>query len=311
MRRALAAAALAAAATAPLAAWAASCGKPDLVDMVPPNAATGVPLNARLGAHYTAAAEYLGEDVVLVHPNAGEEILAATWDPTEQLLQVMPTAPLDANSQYEIRWPALRGLNAAAPGLGGKAQFTTGAGDDLAPPSFAGVTGVTWDLERVTDDCTDEQVERFVFDLALGVASDDGGTNGLTLMLFQTKGPHVGDTPTPIPARAWPQTGDDGKRVQVRLATDVAVGEICFAGIVRDTTGAVSSSGDIEACTHTTDPPFFRGCSVASGSARCRDVLASLALAALLLRRGARRRRRIVTEGRRTPAPAARERRAT
>jgi hypothetical protein len=291
VRSALAAVALAAVATAPATARAASCGKPDLVDMVPPDAATGVPLNARLGAHYAAAAEYLGEDVVLVHPDSSEEILAATWDATEQFLTVTPTAPLLANSQYEIRWPPLRGLNAAAPGLGGDAKFMTGAGDDLAPPSFVGVTGLTWDLERVTDECTDEQVERFVFDLSLGAASDDGGTTGLTLMLYQTKGPHVGDTPTPIPARAWPQDGTQaGKQAQVRLATDVAVGEICFAGIVRDTTGAVSSSGDVEACVHTTDPPFFRGCSVARGGVRGGDLLASAALVALLLRRRTRRR---------------------
>ena len=286
MRATLAAALVAVATAPPGAARGASCGKPDLVDMVPPDGASGVPLNARLGAHYAAAAQYLGEDVVLVHPDASEELLAATWDPTEQLLQVTPTAPLLPSSSYEIRWPALRGLNAAAPGLGDAAQFTTGVNDDVVAPSFAGVTSLAWDVERVTDDCTDEQVERFVFDISLGAASDDGGTSGLTLMLFQTKGPQVGNTPTPIPARAWPQ---DGKQVQVKLATDVAVGEICFAGIVRDMTGAVSNSGDVEACVHTTDPPFFRGCSVARGGARGRDLLASLALAALLLRRRMRR----------------------
>ena len=42
--------------------------------MVPPDGATGVPLNARLGAHYAAAAEYLGEDVVLVHPDGSEQL---------------------------------------------------------------------------------------------------------------------------------------------------------------------------------------------------------------------------------------------
>ena len=57
MRRTLAAVTLAlGAAAAPSVARAASCGKPDLVDMVPPDLATGVPLNARLGAHYATAA---------------------------------------------------------------------------------------------------------------------------------------------------------------------------------------------------------------------------------------------------------------
>ena len=283
-----AAVALAAIAATPPA-RAASCGKPDLVDMVPPDGATGVPLNARLGAHYAAASDYLGEEVLLVHPDGSEQALDATWDPTEQLLQVTPTAPLDPNATYEVRWPPLRGLNAAAPGLGGKSRFTTGTADDVAAPVFAGVTGLTWDLERVTDDCTDDLSERFVFDVALGPASDDGGTSGLTLMLFQTEGPYVMKTPTPIPARAWPQ-GPQGMHVQVRLATDVAVGHVCFAGIVRDTTGAISNSGDVESCVHTTDPPFFRGCAIGNGGGDGAATLAvALALAALALRRRARR----------------------
>ena len=198
----------------------AQCGKPDLVDMVPPDGATGVPRNAKLGAHYATSTEYLGEDVVLVHPDGSEQLLDATWDATEQFLSVVPSSSaLTANSSYEIRWPVLRGLNAAAPGLGGKARFTTGAAFDTAPPTFAGVVGLSWDFERKTNDCIDETVERFVFDVDLGAADDDGGTSGLTLMLFQTRGPQVLGMPVPIPARAWPQSGtrtqvqaDQGRR---------------------------------------------------------------------------------------------------
>lgn len=288
MRSALAAATLAlAAAAAP--ARADSCGKPDLVDMVPPDGATGVPLNARLAAHYAAATEYLGEDVVLVHPDGSEQLVDATWDATEQLLQVVPTAPLDPNSTYEIRWPPLRGLNAAAPGLGGKAVFKTGTADDVVPPTFAGVTGLAWDFERTHDECTDDLVDRFVFDIDLGPASDDGGTSGLTLMLFQTEGPRVMSTPTPIPARAWPT---DGMHVQIKLAKDAAVGEVCFAGIVRDTTGGISNSGDVETCVHTTDPPFFRGCSVAGAGppdGGGGGPFTALAVVLLTLRRRSRR----------------------
>jgi len=272
---------------------AAQCGKPDLVDMVPPDQATGVPLNATLGAHYTAAAEYLGEEVVLVHhPDLSEESLAASWDPTEQLLSVTPAAGLAPASTYTVIWPALRGLNAAAPGVGGSAMFTTGAADDTAAPAFAGVVGLSWDLERTTDDCVDGLVERFVFDLDLGPASDDGGPGGLTLMLFQTSGPEVHGTPTPIPARAWPE---DAAHAQVKLATGVSVGEICFAGIARDTAGHLSSSGSVVACVHTTAPPFFNGCAVAGGDgagAGAGGLLASLALLALAARRREPRARR-------------------
>ncbi len=282
MKRAIAALSLAAgAAAATPAAHAQECGKPDLVDMVPPDMATGVPLNATLGAHYTAATEYLGEEVVLVRPDGSEVVLPATWDATEQLLSATPAQPLDPNINYVIRWPALRGLNAAAPGVGGNAHFTTGATIDAAPPSFVGLTSIAWDLERKENDCIDELVERYVFDLDLGIASDDGGTSGLTLMLFQTEGPTVMGTPKPIPARALPTDG----RAQVRLATGEAVGHICFVGVVRDTIGLLSQSNDVEVCIETTDPPFFRGCGVAGPGAGPGWAPALLALAALLLRR--------------------------
>jgi MYXO-CTERM domain-containing protein len=262
------------------------CGKPDLVDMVPPDGATGVPLNATLGAHYTAAAEYLGEDVVLERLPAGpNDVLPAAWDPTEQLLSVTPAAPLDAGAQYMIHWPALRGLNAAAPGVGGDAKFTAGSTTDVAPPTFAGVVGVSWDLERVTDDCLDDLVERFVFDVQLGAASDDGGTSGLTLMLFQTMGPQVMMMPTPVPARAWPQTADSAAHAKVKLAKDAAVGEICFAGIVRDTAGHLSASNNAVACVQTTAPPFFDGCSIAAADAPAGTLPTALALLALYRRR--------------------------
>lgn len=286
-----------AAATLAIGAWVAApaaradqCGKPDLVDMVPPDGATGVPLNATLAAHYTAAAEYLGEDVVLERlPSGPESVLPASWDATEQLLSVTPPAPLDAGGQYVIHWPALRGLNAAAPGVGGDARFTAGSTADVASPTFAGVVGLSWDLERVTDDCLDDLVERFVFDVQLGAASDDGGTSGLTLMLFQTMGPQVMMMPTPIPARAWPQTSDSPARAQVKLAKDAAVGEICFVGLVRDTAGHLSASNNAEACVQTTAPPFFNGCSVAGSGAGAAATPIAVALALLALR-GRRRR---------------------
>jgi hypothetical protein len=265
------------------AARAQQCGKPDLEDMVPPDGATDVPLNATLGAHYAASAQYVNEEVVLVRPDNSEAVLQPTWDATEQLLSVTPD--LDPETTYTVRWPALRGINAAAPGVGDDARFTTGSTYDAAPPAFAGLTSIAWDLERKEDDCVDELAERYVFDLDLGAASDDGGTSGLTLMLFQTAGPNVMGLPKPIPARAWPK---DGKHAQVKLATADSVGYICFAGIVRDTIGQLSQSGDVQVCLGTTDPPFFRGCNVSGSGLRHGWAPALLALAALLLRRRTR-----------------------
>jgi hypothetical protein len=251
--------------------------------MVPPDLAKSVPRNAMLGAHYAAAAQYVDEEVTLKLPDKSEVVLTGLsdppgvfWDATEVFLSVRPDL-LEADADYEITWPPLRGLNAAAPGAGGTASFHTAFTSDTEPPTFPGVVGLSWDLERVQNDCVDELVERFVFDIELGAATDDGGTDGLTLLLFQTKGPQITGDGMPLPGRAW-----RGTHTQVKLAKEDAVGEICFAAIVRDTTGQVSQSGSVTACVHTTDPPFFRGCSVAGGGDRNDGVVSVLALAAAL-----------------------------
>jgi hypothetical protein len=241
---------------------AAPCGRPDLVDMVPPDGAVGVATDATLAAHYASNAEYLGEPVVLVTPDGLENGFTAAFDSTEGLLSITPPAPLAAGASYEIRWPAIRGLNAAAPGNGGTAQFTVGGGPDQHPPTFAGVTGIDWDVERSNNECTDAVEERMVFDLDLGTADDDGGRGQLTLLLYQTAGPQLGDASVPVLAQAMPP---EGTPAHVGLPTNRAVGHVCFAALVRDLTGKVSDSGDQEVCAEVTTPPFFRGCSITGG----------------------------------------------
>jgi len=277
---------------APARAHAAPCGVPDLADMVPPDGATGVPLNATLGAHYMASADYLGEDVVLVHPDGREQVLDAHFDPTEVLLSVTPTEPLIAGGAYVVRWPSLRGLNAATPGYGDDAHFTAGIADDAASPTFTGVTGLRWDLEREHNDCTDELEERYVFDVALGDAADDGGRDGLTLLLFQTSGSGAMGMTVPVATRAMPPAG---ATAQVKLPTGDSVGHVCFAALVRDTTNRVSQSGAAEACVDTVAPPFFRGCSVgprssSQGAATALAFLPTLATLATLALRARRRK---------------------
>jgi MYXO-CTERM domain-containing protein len=240
---------------------AATCGKPDLVDMVPPDGATDVPPNATLSAHYASSADYLGEDVVLDTPDHVSQALPATFDATEGRLSITPPDPLVVGGTYTVHWPALRGLNAAAPGVGGQATFTVAAALDSAPPAFDGVVGLSWDLERKSNDCTDTIEQRYVFDVDLGAASDDGGRDNLTLLLFQSAGAAVDGGSVPVLAVALPAAG---ARPRVALPVGDATGRVCFAGLVRDTTGAVSNSADREACVDTTPPPFFRGCSVAS-----------------------------------------------
>jgi hypothetical protein len=249
---------LALAAAAP--AHAAPCGRPDLVDMIPPDGATSVPPNATLAAHYQTSAEYLGEEVVLVAPDGTVQALPATFDGTEGLLAITPPDPLTPGGAYVVRWPVLRALASATPGTGGEARFTVGAGDDTEAPAFEGVVAASWDLERKPNECTDEIAERFVFDVRLGAASDDGGRDGLALLLFQTSGPSAGAS-VPVHARALPAA--DSATVRVALTPREALGRICFAGMVRDMTGKISNGADRQACVGTTEPPFFSGCGVA------------------------------------------------
>jgi MYXO-CTERM domain-containing protein len=264
---------------------AAPCGKPDLLDMIPPNGAQDVPPNARLAAYYQRSAEYLGEEVVIVTPDGNETALPATFNATEGQLSVTPPDLL-APGDYVVRWPVLRSLSSAIPGLGAEAHFTVGTELDEEPPMFEGVSGLRWDYLRETDECTDEVTKRYVFDLELGFASDDGGRNGLTLIVFQTVGPGAANGPVPLHARALPSSA--AAQVRVSLVPEDAIGQVCFAALVRDTTGKISSSADREACVETVTPPFFRGCAVAPGDAAGREGLAL----ALLLIAVARRRSR-------------------
>ncbi len=225
---------------------------------------------------------------MLVTPGGVENGFTAAFDSTEGLLSVMPPEPLEAGASYELRWPAIRGLNAAAPGNGGTAHFTVGSGPDEQPPTFGGVTGIAWDVERLNNECTDAIEERMVFDIDLGVADDDGGRGQLTLLLYQTAGPQLGDASVPVLAEALPAAGTPA---HVALPTDRAVGHVCFAALVRNLTGKVSDSGSQEVCAEVTTPPFFRGCSIAGGRPTGAGTLPwLLALVVVHRRRAAGRR---------------------
>jgi hypothetical protein len=65
------------------------------------------------------------------------------------------------------------------------------------------------------------------------------------------------------------------------------VGRICFAALVRDLTGKISTGGEREVCADVTRPPFFNGCAVAPRSSRSAGFwLVALALLVALWRRG-------------------------
>jgi hypothetical protein len=267
----------------PLRALAQTCGLPDLLSAVPPDGATGVPSGAPLHAFYAASALYQDEPILLDLPDGTEQALIGEFDPAEGRLTLVPPEPLAPLSSYVVRWPELRGTTAGGKGLGRQVGFTTGAAPDMAPPTFAGATGLVWDWVRDTDDCTDDIQDRLTFDIALGEASDDGGRAQLTLVLSQTQGPRLASGPRQVLLGGLPPEGEPAR---VTLAVDGAVGRICFAALLRDLVGQISGGGEREACAQTTQPPFFNGCSVAPAGRRGAGLsVLCLALLLAVLRR--------------------------
>src|SRR4051812_42215494 len=258
----------------PSLAQAAPCNSPELLFTLPVQEATGVPTDAALFAAYASSASYAGEDVVLI-PDGGEaRPLPATFDRAQGLLSIQPPDGLQAGVGYTVRWPGLRGVDTATPGLGRDLHFTAGQTADTESPRFEGARALAWELEREHNDCTDGIEERFAFDLELGAASDDGGRAALAVVVFQTAGPLVGD-PAPVLTRPLPAAGP----VRITLPTSRAVGRICFAALARDLAGRVSASADRQVCVQTTAPPFFGGCALGgrAGGAAPWFALAALA----------------------------------
>ncbi len=259
---------------------AAPCGRPDVLDAFPPDGAAGVPTDATLSAHYDVTADWVDEGVDL---DRGTDTVALTptWDANEGLLSVVPPGGLVAGDDYVVHWPSLRGINTATKGRAKDVQFSVGAGPDQAAPSFAGVTGVDWDVDRERDDCTDNIEERYRFDIALAPASDDGGKDALELVVFQTAGPGI-DGPQPVRVSHMPAEGT----VRIVRSIDSATGHVCFAAIARDLTGKTSEGGSRETCVDTVAPPFFYGCSTApAGRGGTSWLVLALGIAAAAWRR--------------------------
>jgi len=234
----------------------------------------------------------LNEDVMFGPDGGDAQTGTVAFDPTQGILTLTPDQPLDADTAYVIHWPELRGIGTASAGRGADVRFTTGHDPDAAAPAFGGVTGLRWDLQRRQSDCNDDLEQRFVFDLDLGDADDDGGRDGLTLVVFQTASPSAPDQSVPVLTRALPAPGDGAR---VALATGGNVGRVCFAALARDLTGRSSSSGSQQLCVETTAPPFFRGCDVAAapagaGTSASGLGFAALALVAIIAARPGRRR---------------------
>jgi hypothetical protein len=269
-----------------------SCIDPDLLETIPADMATGVPTNASLFARYQTNAQYEQEPVTMDQFHMGTEVvtgqaIAATFDPTSGLLQITPPALLTPLDSYVVHWPALRGIDTATLGTSADQHFTAGTIEDTQAPTFAGLSSVSWNVSRQTDSCTNDIDQRYVFDLGLGAAADDGGRDSLTLLVFQTAGPGVdANASTPVLVQLIPPDGQG-----VTVTTNEQVGHVCFAAIVRDLTMKVSTSGP-PVCVDTVSSPFFYSCGVSRGGARGSAGLVGLALVTLAAGRRASRRRR-------------------
>jgi MYXO-CTERM domain-containing protein len=278
-------AAIAATLVYPIGAAAAPCGRADLLHAFPPDEATNVPIDATLSAHYARSAEYLGEPVPFGTEGAPVPV-AVDFDSTQALLSYTPGGSLLPNTRFEIQWPPLHGLNSATVGSAFKVHFTTGASVDGAPPEFDGLTRISFDVSHARDECTDSVEDRYRFRLGLSDASDDGGRDALALLVFQTSGPNIPEgSPEPVLLTPLPESN----AIALDRAVPDAVGRICFAAIVKDLTGKISSSGDREVCIQVAEPPVFFGCS-AGGGRTGTGVWAALGAGLLILvrrRRGA------------------------
>jgi len=275
----------------PSAVSAAPCGRPDLIETIPQDGATGVPTNAQLSAHYASSAEYVQEEVPFEHVGVGPEMATVHFDSNEGILTLQSAAPLMPMESYRIKWPALRGISTAILGKSADVTFTAGPSQDTAAPSFKGVTSVDWDVERSNDDCTGSAEDRFLFDIGLSAASDDAKNDLLTLVVFQTAGSDVlSGSPQPVLVQRFPESGSTA---QVRRSIDSAKGKVCFAALVRDSVGQISSSAEHEVCTKTVKPPFFYGCTIGGQQGSPRGLLFSALFCSLFVmrRRGGYRAR--------------------
>jgi len=266
------------------------CASPNVIETMPPDRAQGVPTNAQLFARYGSVAQYMGENVTLEHVGVDDQVVTATFDDTEGVLRIAPSG-LVAGESYVTHWPGLHALDTSMVGASFDQHFEVGDVVDTAAPTFGGIESITWDVSRERDSCTGSVDERYVFDLTLGPAADDGGRDSLALLVFQTAGPDVDAmAPTPILVQRVPPAG---QTVRVSRTVATTLGHVCFAAIVRDLTMKVSTSGPA-ACVDTVTPPFFYGCA-ASGTAgragwRAASAASALLLGALALRAGRRRR---------------------
>ncbi len=242
----------------------ADCDEPEIESTIPQQYETPlgtVPPNATLAARYSASAVYEGEPIVLKPDGMPPVMLMGTFDAVEGLLKAVPPNGLAPGSVYRVTWPGLRGM-AGPRGKNAVVDFNVSATSDATAPVFGGIAALDWDWTRKTDPCTDELLDRYTFLLTPGSATDDGGVDALSVLVFQTSGPGIA-APRLVHIAAMPRAG---KTVKVPLASVHGVGTLCFSALVRDSQMRTSNANTPPMCVTTTEAPYFEGCAFAPRS---------------------------------------------
>lgn len=153
------------------------------IGVVPGDAATGVPTNVQVRLRYSGSPGFPEANDVIIRPVGGQAVAATVTARTganfRKSLIVVPDAPLAPNAAYEVAGrikPSCQ-LDCISPTHVVYVTFTTGAGPDTTPPTFAGITDLAvQSLYSCTNSgaCCGEYTGHS-FALAYGTATDDTG----------------------------------------------------------------------------------------------------------------------------------------
>ena len=273
---------------APIDSARAACGRPDVVDTLPPDGQALVPTNTRLSASYELGATHMGEAVmVTATPGSRHQLSASYSSALRSLLVTLPScgegaapecAPnpdfpggqLKPNTEYTVEWPGLSADAGARVGRGATVTFTSGPGPDASSPGFDGAREVRWGFEREYDSCSDTESERYVFDVRVNPPTYTGGEELLVMHVFQTVGRLLqkdeNGNAIPEEVHRGRYQGSDWIRITQPIAT--GFGRVCFSAFAEAPNGLISQGSETEACTRTEHPPFFEGCSFGGRNTR-------------------------------------------
>jgi MYXO-CTERM domain-containing protein len=157
------------------------------IGVIPGDGATGVPTNVKVRLRYNGMPYAPEATDVIVRPVGGQAVAATVTSRTggnfRKSLLIVPEAPLAPNTPYEVAGrikPSCQ-TDCISPTHVVYVTFTTGAGPDTTPPTFAGVIDLAvqplYSCKDGQAPCCGEYTGHS-FALAYGTATDDTGIAG-------------------------------------------------------------------------------------------------------------------------------------